>query len=583
MHTRRSFIANAALSFAVLPHVGHAVTEMPVSARWPGIQGPGVDPERTRFISGRGIRKKPSNSQMNRPDLGFVRNTDDDPSMVMTHGVVLARAMAPDFPLIAMDAASGRLAWERERTLKILGVSDEIVFIVTASDSDENMAIIKAVNVTGPTDLWAAGEYEIAGSVVVPKKALVYARQHEDRVELVARDMASGNIKWTVDVTDDIGSMPGTLSTDGNIVVDVYQTANISTVMTAWDAENGELLWRHESFGFISSATFHDEELVVATMEGVQLLDPTSGEVVRRLELPHDSSVLVKLIVTNDALIVVDSQHMHSIDWNSGAVNWSRAPMQAASTQEVYACDGMILRMENVTETASNVTSIRGYHLEDGRLVLDYRPIDADQNEVEAAAFMVGNGNLYLATNQGLGAWFATEKPLDPVSDPGQDGEYESEELGFSYRWTDDWEVQGTTFMTPHGQAFYNMVNHAAAAQYAGEARDSDSDLASSWHVTYGPDSRSINGVQMIEAPLLDFVPAEANVVAGFYHTTYNAPYDQMIGVRVIIPLDNEHRLVFEFLQAESLFDQDLPSFAVFFENLALSDSKPNVRRPDSD
>src|SRR5699024_5408823 len=123
---------------------------------------------------------------------------------------------------------------------KILGVTDNLVFLVTAPDSDENMGVLKAVNVTGPTDLWAAEEHEIAGSVVVPGKALVYSRQNEDRVELVARDMATGDIKWTVDVADDVDDIPGALSTDGNILVDVNQTTNISTVMPAWDAETGE-------------------------------------------------------------------------------------------------------------------------------------------------------------------------------------------------------------------------------------------------------------------------------------------------------------------------------------------------------
>src|SRR5699024_6525508 len=157
-----------------------------------------------------------------------------------------------------------------------------------------------------------------------------------------------------------------------------------------WDAETGELLWRNESVGFISSPTFHEEELVIATLEGVQLLDPTTGEVVRELGFPRNISSLVKLIVTDDALIVADSQHMQSIDWDSGAVNWSRAPRQAASTREVYACDGMIMRVEKATETSISETSIRGYDLEDGRLLFDYVPVDGEQNQLDAAAFLVG-------------------------------------------------------------------------------------------------------------------------------------------------------------------------------------------------
>ena len=571
MISRRTLIASGAASMALLPQISAAVTEMPISARWPEIQGPGVDTQRTRFISGRGIRNKPSNSQINRPELGFVQNTEVDPSMAMTHGVVMARAMGPNFPLVGMDAASGELAWEHERTLKILGVTDKFAFIVTASDSDENMVILKAVDVTGPTDQWTAEEQEIAGSVVVPKEALIYTRHHEDRVELVARDIASGNVKWAVDVTDDIGSKPGVLSTDGNIVVDVYQTTNVSMVMPAWGADTGELLWRHEGPGFISSPTFHEGNVVVATLfEGVQLLDPTSGEVVRRLELPHYIGGLVKLIVTDDALVIVDSQNMHSIDWNSGAVNWSRPPRQAASSQEIYACDGMILRMENATETSFRETALRGYSLHDGRLLLEYLPMDAELNELNAAAFLVGSQQLFLATDTGLGTWFPSEEALDPPSDPMYDRVFANEELGFSYSWDEDWSALGSTHLTPNGLIFEHASLDQFVSQSAGPVQESDDDFNGNWHAVFGPSDSSILEINPVDAPQLDFIPDAANIFAVVYRTTRPMPADLCFGIRVLIALEDNQRLVFEYLQYGVPFEDKIDSFATFFESLII-------------
>lgn len=570
MLSRRSFVASAAIAVSAVPHVAHAVTDMPVANSWPAIHGPGVDPQRTRFIVGRGIRTQPTNLSMNCPELSFVHNTEENPSMALTHGLVLACAMGPELPLVAMDAGSGELAWQRKRTLKILGVSDELVFIVTAPESEDSMALLKAVDVTGPTDLWAVGEDEIAGSVVVPGKALVYSREFEDQIELVARDLATGEIKWTVDTTDDVGEAVGTLSTDGNIVVGDHQTTNISRIMPAWDAATGELLWMNEGPGFISSPTFYEGRLVVATVESVKLLDPTSGEIVREFELPEYIGGLVKLIVTEEALILVDSQHIHSIDWDSGAVNWSRAPRLAPATREIYACDGLILRLEKATATSFRETTLRGYSLEDGRLELEYVPVDAEQNELSAAAFLVGSQRLFLATDKGLGTWFPSEEELIRPNDPMMDQEFAHHELGFSYSWDEEWEALGSNQMTPNGLLLGHADHDKYVAQFAGPRSESDLDFTSTWHAFFGPYDNSILSAEPADAPSLSFVPQNAQIVAVTYQTTLNGLAENCFGVRVLIPLAGDNRLVFEYLQFGMDYESGIKSFRSFFDKLSI-------------
>lgn len=577
MLSRRTLITFAATALALAPRASGAVTEAPLYTRWPQIQGPCINPSRTRLITGRGIRHEVKNSFINHPDLSFAQNQEANASMALASGMVLARSMGPTYPLVAMDAATGRVKWERERVQRILGVYENLVYIVVAPDSPGNYPILKAVVVDRPSDLWATGEYETAGSVVVPDHALVYARLNEDRSELLARELRSGKPQWHIDITGDVDGVPDILATNGEVVVGGDTASNRYRLISAWSVETGDLIWQHESSRFLSSPAFRGDDVIIATEAGVQRIDSDTGEVLSTIEMPPNNGGMVKLALTDDALILVDPERIHAIDWATGEVIWSRASVQAESTRDLIVCDGMILRVEDATETTIQENALRGYDLEDGRLILDYRPIDADQNEVKIASFVIGNGNLYLATNKGVGAWFQSDVERDPTNDPVLDREFVSDEFGFTYSWDQDWEVTGSTFMTPGGQAFYNVVNNAAAAQYAGAVRESDTDLASNWHVNLGPDTRSIRGVQPMETsevPDLEFVPVGSTVIAALYHTTFNAPYDQVIGVRVLIPLLNGSRLVFEFLQAESLFDQDLPSFATFFENLFLPDDE---------
>ncbi len=409
MITRRSFVAAAVMAGIALPGMAHAVTEMSATYKWPEIQGPGVDPKRTRFISGRGIRTELKNSEMIRPDLRFDRSAEANPSMAFTHGVVLARAASPDLPLVAMDAATGKLAWERDQTLKLLGVGGKTAFIVTAPVSDQILPILKAIDVTGPTDIWAVGEGEILGAVVIPEESIVYLRQLEDNMELVSRDIASGKVLWTTDVNDALDS-DAILSTDGQVVVGVNVTTNISRYMNAWDATTGELLWSNEGPGYISAPAFRNNELLIATMEGINLIDPATGEILQEIDLPANNGGLVQLIITEDALVIVDSERFHSVDWASGKVNWSHAPEQAASATDVYACDGKIYRIEKSAESSGCETTLRGYSLKDGSLEVEYLPVNSERTQLSATAFLIGAQHLFLGTEAGLGNWSPSEK-----------------------------------------------------------------------------------------------------------------------------------------------------------------------------
>ena len=570
MYTRRSFVAAAALVVGAAPLLGHTVTEVPVANRWPVIQGPGVDPQRTRFINGRGVRSRPENSHINRPDLSFLRNTDDAPSMAMVHGMVLARAMGPGFPLVAMDAATGKLAWERDETLSILGISDDKAFIVTAPKSDNGLPILKAVDVTVLTDVWAAGEREMVGSVVVPGQALVYTRVNEDSVDLVSRELESGRILWSTDITDDVDQIPGTLATDGDVVVGVNVHNNISTVMNAWDVTTGEVRWSVSGTGLLSSPAFWNDSLVVATIEGVKQIDPSSGEVISEIEMPLSRGGIVKLLITDDALIVADNENLHSIDWDSGVVNWSRSPRLAPMTQEIFVCDGVILRLEKATATSIDETVLRGYSLVDGRLELEYLPVDAEGNELNAAAFLIGSEQLFLATNQGLGTWFPSDEPLDQPQDPMFDEAFSDEELGFSYSWSTDWKALGSTQMTPNGLILQHDDLDKYVAQFAGPASGSDYNFEGNWHAVFGPYDTTLLSVQPTDAPDLPFVPENAEVLAVQYHTTLSELAENRYGLRVLIPLADDNRLVFEYLQDGLELEEGISTFATFFEHLVI-------------
>lgn len=570
MITRRNFVTSTVAVAAIAPRRSFAVTEAPRYTWWPQIQGPAIDPARTRLIPGKGLEALPENSMLNLPELAFLQNAESNPAMAMATGVVLARALGPGFPLIAMDAVTGEFLWERERIESILGVYEDLVYVMMAPKSEGSHPLMVAVAADRPSDVWFVTEYDVTASVVVSDFALVYARDSGDGLELIARDLRSGVDLWLRDITEDRESVPEVLATNGEVVVGMREPASSVNELVAWDAFSGDLIWQMWSTGVISTPAFHKHELVVAMEEGIKRIDPASGKVLQEISLPNYIGGLVKMAFVKDAIILVDSTHIHSIDWERGEVNWSRAHRQAASTRDLMVCDGMILRIEDETETSIGENVLRGYDLTDGQLALEYRAVDSDENELDIASFIIGNGNLYLATNRGLGLWEPGDVAIESPADPATDREYSNAELGFSYAWDHDWSVLGSSSLTPNGMLLEHVDQDRYVASYAGPASESDHDFTRAWHVFFGPGDGSIREINPVASPDLDFVPADADVLAVVYRTTFTAPTDLCFGMRVLIPLEDDQRLVFEYFQYGVPFEGKIDSFATFFEHLEI-------------
>lgn len=570
MITRRTFLTTAAAVAAVAPRQSFAVTEAPRYTWWPQIQGPAIDPARTRYIRGKGLEALPENSMLNLPELAFLQNAERNPAMAMATGVVLARALGPGYPLVAMDAVTGEFLWERERIESILGVYEDLVYVMMSPKSEASHPLLVAVAADRPSDVWFVTEYEVTASVIVSDYALVYARDTGEGIELIARDLRSGDDLWLRDITHDIESAPGILATNGEVVVGLREPANPVNELVAWSAYSGDLIWQMWSTGIISTPAFHKHELVVAMEDGIKRIDPASGKVLHEIPLPDYIGGLVKMAFVKDAIILVDSTHIHSIHWESGDVNWSRAPRQAASTRDLVVCGDMILRVEDEDETSIRENVLRGYNLEDGHLSLEYKAKDSDDNGLDIASFLIGNGYLYLATNLGFGLWKPGDVAIESPADPAIDLEYSNTELGFSYAWDHDWSVLGSSSLTPNGLLLEHVDQDRFVASYAGPESESDHDFTRAWHVFFGSGDGSIREINPVAAPESEFVPPDAEVFAVVYRTTFTAPADLCFGVRVLIPLEDDQRLVFEYFQYGVPFEDRIDSFATFFEHLTI-------------
>ncbi len=570
MLTRRTFVTSAA-TFGYAPLISGAQTPVADQHVWPTIQGDAVDSERTRVVDAAGIVNQPGEVITVAEDLAFPRTTEGNSSVLLSQGVVIAHAMGPDLPLIAIDANSGTEIWRTRRVSTLISASGNLAAYVIRSEHDLSLSTIHARQLTDGEKRWEIETGNIANGVIFGNDTLITVDVKDDERTIFALDLATGSQLWSQDISQFGSRVPGVFASNGEIVLGSTIPANQQSIkMAAWSLEAGEQLWEIEDEKFLSSPAFMGDEVVILATDGIRIFDAETGSESNLLEIPDLRSTFHTIAVTNDAAILMNRQQITSVSWHTGEILWARPPLQPLESNQFLVCDDVIYCIEESSENSRSGTAIVGYRVDDGGKHFSYSPVNANGEALEIASFLVADGNLYLATDQGFLTVLASEDALQPPPDPVMDRELSNPDLGFSYSWSEDWVVTGTSFMTPNGQTFSHESNGAVAAQSAGEDRDGRSDFTGDWHANLGPDSRYIRGIGPMDAPSLDFVPEAAEVLAVEYGTTFDSPYDHLYGIRVLVPLTENNVLVFEFLQASSLFYETLESFSSFFENLEI-------------
>lgn len=567
MLSRRSLVLSGALVAVSTPFTARAVTEMPPPA-WPIILGSAVDSQRTRFVPGSGIGKAPGELIQAASELAFLQERDHSPVMAMTNGVLVARAMGPQFPLVGVDASTGEELWRRGRVDRILGARRKQVVFTTAPRSEDAFPLLKSGAIDRVSDNWAVTVGEVIGGSVLDNTALIYSQWHDEKGTLICRRLDNGAPIWLIDLDVPRESVPNVFAAYGDVVVGVSESGSHIREIYAWRLTDGELLWRLEDRPYLTTPVFRGDQLIVATRGGLHIIDAETGERVHTIRDPELVEERSRLAVTKDAAVLTSSSAILSVSWESGEVNWRRSPVQSTTRSEMLVCDGVLYRLENATASLGGVVAVRGYDLEDGRLHLEYVPTDENEKELDISSFLVANGHLLLATNRGVCTVMPGDEELTSLRDPALDGEFINEEFGFSYSWDEEWEAIGSTFMTPNGQVFQHGSTNRFVAQSAGETRDSDSDFTRSWHAVLGPDDSQILEIHPVEPPKLDFIPESAEVLGVVYRTKLPPPVELCFGVRVLVPLEGGNRLLFDYFQLEVRYEGRIDSFATFFDNL---------------
>ncbi len=569
MLSRRTFVTSAA-AFSAMPLISWAQTPEAVQYDWPTIQSEAANQQRTRVVEGTGITGQPGETVTAAEDLKFPKTTENNSTMALSNYVVLSRAMGPDLPMIATDAGTGQEIWRQNRVGRLIGANRNHVAFVESPMSDGSSQILKVSQIENGEIIWELETGEIAGGAIINNQILVHTQKEGDTQTLVALALADGSSLWSSDASGFGTRIPSVFACNGSVIIGSTEPMYESIKIVAWSLETGDRLWELENEHFLTSPSFWGNEVVILAMEGLRRLDANTGEQLALIEVPDLRENLFGLAITSDATILLNFGQMTSISLQSGEVLWTRSPMQNPESYEFLVCDGVIYVLEAGDELGVSGISIRGYRIDTGEVYLDYAPVDADGNGVDIASFLVANGYLYLTTDQGIFTVLPSGKAIPKPQDPVATRTFADAELGFSYSWDESWTSTGSSFMTPNGLTFSHATNGAVAAQSAGEDRDGRRDFTRDWHANLGPDSRYITGIGPRDLPELEFVPESAEVLGVTYGATFAAPYDLLTGVRVLLPLVDDYVLILEFLQAESLFDDTIDSFATFFENLVI-------------
>ncbi len=203
--------------------------------------------------------------------------------------------------IVAMDATSGKILWKYPTKNSVKNTIVIESGNVMAQDVDGNLY---AINAKTGTLSW---EHKLGVASVIPilleglasNEGVVYAGTGKG---LTALEAQSGKVLW---VNKDWGqneSASSTISTDGGVVVLGSQWGSLY----GNDAQTGKMLWRQSQNGLSSrgsSPVFYDGLLYLVSASNLFIIEPSSGEIVLRKELPYSADVTSTPLITEGEII----------------------------------------------------------------------------------------------------------------------------------------------------------------------------------------------------------------------------------------------------------------------------------------
>lgn len=501
------------------------------------------------------------------PDLSFRRPRGTHAGLQAVGPAIYAYALGPGTPVIEANIRTGASRIMFEDKASVLGATGDHLFAYTGP-TETSPGIIEAEELQG-AGRWAVdGEPRTRAAIV--DDLMVTAEE----TRLVARSVTNGEEAWSTDT--DPGSVRF-LASDADVVIGLDELPG--GLLQAWNLAEGSLLWEIsvdvDGFDrFSSEPVVHDSRVLISTPSDLLIIDPLSGAVHHRIEYGEVLPRQVEVRSKDGIVLVRDNTQLRAFDLVSGEKRWSYRPLEGLYAGLRTAGSLVFVLVSNIDIEGTSFI-LEAIDLESGEPRFEL-PSRDEGHAFSVADYIVTDGAIVLAGDAGLRVYRGSGEPYAGITSPVSGNSFTSETYGFRYEWDEGWEVTGTSFMTNEGISLFHPDSGAVAAQYVTD-RDLAMDeelggLVVRYPVLFGPDTRYLRGMEQLDAPDLSaHVPLPHETMLGRFETTFNPPFHVTLCLTVSIPLDGGKNLVFEFMTAESQFDDDLALFWTFFENLEIT------------
>jgi outer membrane protein assembly factor BamB/subtilisin family serine protease len=265
-----------------------------------------------------------------------------------------------DGGLYALDAATGQVRWtldtpDRSTIYTAPAVVDGVVYAATGPTSDREDTVFAVDAATGEA-LWATdvGSAVFAGPAVGDGLVVV---GNAGSGELVALDVATGDVKWTYGRDDDY-FVGGPSLADGTVYIATTDGDGGGSVL-AIEAATGELRWENARHGDGQGSTpaLYGDLVIVGShgLGAVVAYDAATGEPAWRYDV--DGAVSASVMVTDDGYVIGGSQLDHrlwALDAATGELAWEEHVGANVTSSAAFA--------DNRLVTADTRGNIHAFH-----------------------------------------------------------------------------------------------------------------------------------------------------------------------------------------------------------------------------
>lgn len=229
--------------------------------------------------------------------------------------------------IYAYDAATGKEVWHFTTGNSIKNSIASGKGLIFAQDSH---GYIYALRIADGTLAWKAKPAVRDSAVtagIVYANGILYAGQHRN---LAAYDASSGKMLWRDTAATGWLATVNTVSVENGVLVTSANWGGLYGL----DATTGKLLWKHDDSDIrtqAASAVFHDGKIYAKGEYQLFELEPRTGKILRRQQLPAGLHSATAPVVADGLILVgTSTRGLMAIDLKTFAIRWECKEIQPA-------------------------------------------------------------------------------------------------------------------------------------------------------------------------------------------------------------------------------------------------------------